>query len=133
MTRLAMAAAILGMITTTALAKPSLRSVERVENGLFSIVVADKIRKECSSISGRMVRAMTRMQNLADHAQDLGYSEREIRAYVNSDAEKARMKAKRDAYLANKGVVKSDPATYCAAGRVEIQNSTEIGALLRAR
>ena len=44
---------------------------------------------------------------------------------------RARMRAQRDAYLAERGVVKSDPETYCAAGRAEIRNGSRIGALLR--
>ncbi|MFK7875130.1 MAG: DUF5333 domain-containing protein [Paracoccaceae bacterium] len=118
---------------TSALSKPSLRDVATVEEGLFVIAVADKIRKECGSISGRVLKAMSQMQQLNSFAQDQGYSSTEIKTYVNSDVEKTRMKAKRDAYLTNQGVVKSDPSTYCAAGRAEIQKSSRIGALLRAR
>lgn len=122
----------LGLATQGA-AKPSLREVDRVETGLFAIAVADKIRKECGTISGRMLRALGQMQDLADYAQSIGYSEAEIRAYVGSDAEKARMRSKRDAYLRTQGVVHSNPETYCAAGRAEIQQQSRIGALLRAR
>jgi len=121
------------LATTGGAAKTSLRDVARVENGLFHIAVADKIRKECDAISGRVMKALGQMRALSDYALGLGYSEDEIRAYVKDEREKNRMSAKRDAYLRAKGVVQSDPETYCAAGRAEIQNATEIGALLRAR
>lgn len=114
-----------------AVAKPSLRDVEPVETGLFAIAVADKIRRECSAISGRLIRAHGEMRALYDLARSRGYSEAEIEAYVNAEAEKQRMRAKRDAYLAERGVVKSDPETYCAAGREEIRKATRIGVLLR--
>ncbi len=117
----------------TASANASLRNVDKVENGLFAIAVADKIRKECGSISGQVLKALSQMRGLADHARSLGYSDDEIKAYVDSEQEKARMEAKRDAYLTNQGVVNSQPETYCAAGRAEIQKSSRIGALLRAR
>lgn len=120
-------------LATASLANPSLREVPKVENGLFAIAVADKIRKECGSISGKVLKALSQLRDLSDHAESLGYSRDEIKAYVDSDTEKARMEAKRDAYLNKQGVVKSDPATYCAAGRAEIQKSSGIGALLRAR
>ncbi|THH38988.1 hypothetical protein E4Z66_05365 [Aliishimia ponticola] len=114
-------------------AKPSLRDVDPVENGLFAIAVADKIRNECDAISGRVLKAMRQLSDLQDYAVSIGYSKDEIKSYVRSDAEKRRMEAKRDAYLTTLGVVKSDPATYCAAGRAEIEKSSRIGALLRAR
>ena len=116
-----------------AAAKPSLSSVAKVEDGLFAITVANKIRRECGDISGRIFKARSELLALYDYAQSQGYSEAEIDAYINSDAEKNRMRAKRDTYLANNGVVKSQPETYCAAGRAEIQKSSRIGALLKAR
>lgn len=122
-----------GLTTTQAVAKPSLRDVSRVENGLFSIAVADKIREECDAISARMIKAYSELQALKSFARAQGYSEAEIKAYVKSPSEKNRMRAKRDAYLGEVGVVKSDPETYCAAGRAEIAKSSRIGALLRAR
>lgn len=126
-------AAIIVMAVTAADARPSLRDVPKIENGLFSIAVADKIRSECGDISARMLRALSELKSLESHARGLGYTKDEIKSYIRSDAEKNRMRAKRDAYLATQGVVKTDPATYCAAGRAEIKNSSQIGALLKAR
>jgi hypothetical protein len=122
-----------GLAAGSAAANTSLRNIPDIENGLFTISVADKIRRECGSISARIFKARSELQSLYNFARQRGYSEAEIDAYVNDDAEKKRMRAKRDAYLASKGVVKSQPKTYCAAGRTEIKNSTRIGALLRAR
>ena len=116
-----------------AAAKPSLRDVTVIEEGLFTITVADKIRRECGTIAGRLFKAQRKMREMADHAVSLGYTEAEIRAYVDSGTEKTRMRARRDAYLSSKGVVKSSPETYCAVGRSEIQKSSQIGGLLRAR
>ena len=133
MRKLVIVAAVIGLFAGTVSAKPSLRDVARVEQGLFTIAVADKIRRECGDISGRMVRAHGLMRDLVNHARDLGYSDSEIRAYVDDKTEKTRVRARRDAYLSEQGVVKSRPETYCVAGRAEIRNSSEIGELLRAR
>ena len=114
-----------------AVAKPSLRDVEPVETGLLAISVADKIRRECGEISGRLLRAHGEMRALYDLARSRGFSDAEIEAYVTAESEKQRMRAKRDAYLAERGVVKSDPETYCAAGRAEIRSASRIGVLLR--
>lgn len=122
---------VAGVVAGSAVAKPSLRDLEPVETGLFAIAVADKIRRECSAISGRVIKAYGQMRALHDLALTHGYTEAEIEAYVNADAEKSRMRAKRDAYLAERGVVKSDPETYCAAGRAEIRAASRIGVLLR--
>lgn len=113
--------------------KPSLQNVAVVENGLLAITVADKIRRECDQIAGRIFKARGMLADLYEVARAEGYSDDEIEAYVSSDAQKSRMRVKRDAYLAEQGVVKSDPASYCAAGQAEINKSSQIGALLRAR
>lgn len=126
-------AVIFVLAVTAAQARPSLRDVPKVENGLFSMAVADEIRNNCTDISARMLKALSELKSLERYARELGYTKDEIKAYIRSDAEKNRMRAKRDAYLHTQGVVKTDPATYCAAGRAEIKNSSQIGALLKAR
>ena len=133
MRKIMLLSVIASLSAGTVTAKSSLQSVTAVENGVFTIGVADKIRRECGDISGRLLKARGELQSLYTYARQQGYSQAEIEAYVKADAEKKRMRAKRDAYLASKGVVKSRPETYCAAGRAEIETSSKIGALLRAR
>ena len=113
--------------------KPTLQSVPVVEDGLFNVSVADKIRRECGDISGRYLKARAVLSDLYEIARGEGYTDEEIEAYVSSEEQKNRMRAKRDAYLVGQGVVKSNPASYCAAGRAEIDKSSQIGALLRVR
>lgn len=120
-----------GLAAGGASAAQSLRDIERVESGLFAMAVADKIRRECGDIHARFFKARGALHALYDLARSHGYSDAQIEAYVESDAERARMRARRDGYLAERGVVESDPETYCAAGRAEIRASTRIGALLR--
>ena len=69
---------------------------------------------------------------LRKRANQLGYSDAEIRNYVESDVEKDRMRAKGYRYLESEGVVKNNPETFCAFGRAEIAKSSAIGALLKA-
>ncbi len=126
-------AAALSTAPSISAANNALQSVAAVEDGLFAVSVADKIRRECDSLSGRFFKARRTLKDLHDTARAEGFSDADIDAYVNSDAQKSRMRAKRDAYLAAQGVVKSAPATYCAAGQAEIRKSSQIGALLRAR
>lgn len=125
--------AVCALLSGALFAQVGLREEPKIEDGLFSISVADKIRRECNSISGRLFKAQREMRALADHAIALGYSEDQIRAYVNDPVEKTRMRVRRNGYLLDKGVVESRPETYCIVGRAEIEKSSKIGALLRAR
>ncbi len=116
-----------------AFANPPLRDVAAVDDALLDLGIADIIRKECPDISARMLKAVNYVWGVKAQARDLGYSEAEIEAYVDSDAEKARMRARGKAFFKAKGVDTSDPQSYCALGRAEIQKSSRIGSLLRAK
>lgn len=123
----------LGMLATPVAAKPPLRDVAAVDDALLDLGLADRIRKECPDISARMFRAIGYLNDIQNTAKSLGYSDAEIDAYRKSDAEKARMKSRGAAYLKANGVDTSDPQSYCALGRAEIQKSSRIGSLLRAK
>jgi hypothetical protein len=114
-------------------AKPSLRDVPEIEDALFVIAVANELDKKCDSINGRRLKGFNALLELRRRANQLGYSDAEIRAYVEADAEKARMRDKGQKFLAANGVVYGKPETFCAFGRAEIEKSSAIGALLRAR
>jgi len=114
-------------------ANPSLRDVPKIENAIFDVSVADKIRKKCDDLAPRLILALSLYNATKKHARDLGYSKEEIDRYTNSKTEKLRIRAKRDAYLAAQGVVREDPQSYCAVGRKEIQKSSRIGSLLKEK
>lgn len=120
-------------LAVNAVAKPHLRDVKSINDGLLAVGIADEIRKSCPSISARMFKALRFMNALENQAEAMGYSSTEIKAYVKSPQEKANMRARGEVYLASKGVIKTDPESYCAQGRVEIANKSQIGALLRAK
>ena len=113
-------------------ARPSMRNVPEIENGLFAVAIADKVRDECSTISARTFKALVVLRQLKSRANELGYSDDEIRTYVESDAEKARMRTKGEAFLIQNGVTLDNPASFCDFGHSEIAKNSAIGALLRA-
>lgn len=113
-------------------AKPPLRDVQEIDNELYYIAIANEISEYCPSISGRRLKAINVMWGLRSKAHKLGYSDKEIRAYVESDAEKDRMRAKGEAYLAQNGVSYDTPNSFCALGKSEIQRNSAIGVYLRA-
>lgn len=127
--------AILGLtwMSPSVAAKPPLREVVEIEQALLVIGQADSIRKNCPTISARRIRAVMYILSVEGRAKDLGYSASEIDAYTDNDADKARLKDKSAAILAAKGVDTSDPQSYCAVGMTEIQNSSQIGTLLKAK
>lgn len=114
-------------------AKPALRDVAEIENTLFAVAIADEVRDNCASINARMFKAIGVLRALRARANKLGYSDGEIRAYIESDAEKARMRAKGERFLKANGVSYAKPETFCTFGRAEIAKSSAIGALLRAK
>lgn len=119
------------LVAAPVAAKPALKDVREIDDGLMQIAIADEIRKSCSNISARMIRAMGRLNALERKAKDLGYSKSEIDAYVNSKAEKKRMRAKATSYLKTKGVNANDTKALCRFGKSEISRGTAIGSLLR--
>lgn len=112
-------------------AKPPLRDVPEIDGALFHVALANEIRKECPDISGRLVKGVRYLHSLNAKARALGYSADEIDAYRNSDAEKARMRAKGDVWLSERNVNKGNPADWCRVGREEISKGSLIGGLLR--
>ena len=122
-------AAIAGSAST----KPGLPGETDINNGLLAVAAADKIRRECDSISARFFRARSYLNGLKELASERGYTESEIDAYINNDAEQDKMRAKRNAYFKSKGASNLDPDSLCVLGREEIRKNSQIGSLLRAK
>ncbi len=126
-----MALAVLVAAPQGALAKPPLRDVKPIDDGLFAIGLADQIRKNCPQISARLLTALSALQKLNQTAKEMGYTQAEIDAHVGSDAEKDRLRARAAQYMASKDL-KVDQAGYCALGQEEIARNSTVGVLLRA-
>jgi hypothetical protein len=110
---------------------PPLAENERVVNEFLAAAVGDQIRKNCGSISARFFYVMQRASELEDYALSLGYTEEDIEAMREDPEAKARLRAMRDEYLAQNGVVAGDEESYCRLGRREMEEGTLIGSLLR--
>lgn len=130
--RIVTLAMIFAMSTQAALAKPPLREVAEIDDALLAVGLADEIRKNCPSISARMLKALVFVRDLQNQARSLGYTDEEIDAYRKSDSEKARLRAEGAAWLTAQGVTEGNPESYCAAGRSEIEKQSPIGAFLKA-
>lgn len=124
------AAVIIGLAGGLA-AKPALRDVPEIDDGLFVVGLAHLIRKNCPSIEARFFRALGAVNALEQEARDRGYSREEIRAHIDSKAEKARLRARATRYMDAQGLEPTETG-YCALGQAEIARKSQIGALLRA-
>ena len=120
-------------VSSDAVAKPPLRDVSQIDDALFEIAVADVIRKGCSNIDARVFKALGVMRSLKREANNLGYSDAEIEAYVDSDVEKDRMRARGAELFKSRGVNPENPDDLCRMGREEISQKSAIGVLLRAK
>jgi hypothetical protein len=107
--------------------------VDEIDNGLLWVALADEIRKSCDDIDARILTAMWYLNSLKSTAREMGYNRDQVRAYLKSDEEKARMRARGEAYLAAHGVEPGDEAGLCKLGRAEIDRNSRIGALLKAK
>lgn len=128
---LMLAMGIIVIAASAVASKPALRDVPEIDDGLFTVGLAHTIRKECPAIEARLFRAIGYLKDLERAARGLGYTEDEIRRHLESDAEKARLKARAAEYMQAQGYGQ-DEKGYCALGATEIARKSEIGALLRA-
>ncbi len=128
-----MSAVALAVVPSALVAKPPLRNVAEIEQPLFAVAMAKEIADHCDSLAARFWKGVAELRRLRTRANELGYSDSEIRAYIGYDEEKARMRAKGETLLANSGVSYEKPETFCAFGRAEIEKNSAIGVLLRAK
>ena len=113
--------------------RPPLSEVTVIDDGLYQIALANLVRRRCDALDGRVLKAMGILHNLNRHARSLGYTQAEIDAYVDSDAEKDRMKARAAAMFAARGVDPDNPDDLCRYGLEEIASNSPVGALLKAK
>ncbi|MDX8352325.1 DUF5333 domain-containing protein [Cognatiyoonia sp. IB215182] len=130
------ALALAALVAITAIAgslsaQPPLKDVQRVRDGIIHVGMAYEISEKCSSIRARTWRGINFLQSLKNHAEELGYSDAQIDAYINDDAEKDRLEGIARRELARLGIVEGDESTYCAVGRSQIAANTRVGWLLR--
>ncbi|TCL09848.1 hypothetical protein BXY66_1913 [Shimia isoporae] len=133
MKHLAMTTLIASLAAGAALAKPPLREVKEIDDQIFWGILAYEISEQCASLDARKFKAVSDLWSLASKAQSMGYSRDEIKTYIRSDEEKARMRTRGEAYLASRGVSYETPETFCTFGKAEIERNSAIGAYLRAK
>jgi hypothetical protein len=122
---------VLALAAGMAAAKPALREVAYVREGLIAAGMAIELGDKCDAVSVRLIRGYSFLGSLKSHARSLGYTSDEIDAYVDDRAEKARLEDIARARLRDLGVVDGEAETYCTVARAEIAADTPVGHLLR--
>lgn len=131
MTRVSLAA--LGFLIAATPGWAGLADETDINEALVAIAAADKIRRECDTIGGRMFKAQSFANDLKDVARARGYSDAEIDAYLDSRDERAKVRAQRNVYFESHGASNLDPASLCVLGHAEIARKSRIGHLLKAK
>ena len=114
-------------------ARQPLHENPTVKEGFYQLGLADEVRKNCETISPRMITAWSFLRGLQRYALEAGYSEAEIEELVENKAEKEKLRAQIRADLRKRGASPRTPEGYCTVGREEIAKDTAAGRLLRAR
>lgn len=121
-----------GLFAMPAQALPDLAKDSYVNERLIGAVVGDQIRRKCTGISPRIWAVFREKRKLEIYATKLGYSKKQMTAFIGKKSEKSRVNAVAAAYLIENGVVEGDAESYCKLGRREIAAETFTGSLLRA-
>lgn len=121
------------MLAQPALALEPLSQEKYINDRLIAARIADRIRKTCPSIDGRIFYAFGEARKLQSYARKKGYSDAQIDAFLDDKQEKKRIYAVAEDYLARNGAKKGDPESFCAIGRAEIDKNSVIGSLLVAK
>lgn len=93
--------------------------------------VGDILRKTCPAVSARMFVVLNRLNALESYARRAGYAEAEVKAFLKDRAQKDRIRAEAEAYLAAAGAVPGDAESHCRVARDEVRRRTPAGQLLR--
>ena len=125
--------AVLVAMTTSADARVQLKDDAVIEDGLVLVSTGKMLYRGCDAIAPRRLKALSFARSLQKRAQSLGYSNAEIDAYLDSETDKDRVKAKARAYLTGKGADLASSASLCSVGAVEINQETSVGRYLRLR
>lgn len=126
-------AALVLVLAGPALALEPLEKEAHINDSLRAGRIGDVIRKNCPTIEARMFTVWFKIEQLKSYARKKGYAEPEVRAFLKDPAQKARIKAEADAWLASQGAVAGDAESYCRVGRQEIAKGTLLGSLMRDR
>ncbi len=127
-------AMVIGLgLPAMAAGKQPLRDVAQIDDRLLWVAIAIEISDRCGRIEPRTLRGINYLWATRSQAQELGYSNAEIKAYLDSKTEKARMRARGESYVRAQGLDPQNDADLCTLGQAEMSKGSQIGAFLRMK
>ncbi|AJE48155.1 DUF5333 domain-containing protein [Celeribacter indicus] len=111
---------------------PPLREVEEIDRNMLWAAIAIEVSDECPTLEARKLKGLNFLWGLKRQASSMGYSDAQIRSYVESDAEEARIRRLGESYVRRAGFDPKTEAGLCAFGRAEIARGSLIGSFLRS-
>ena len=121
----------LALSLTVTAAQAALRDETAVTEGLIAAAIAWEIGDKCDALDARVLRGLSFLSGIKEHARSLGYTDAEIDAFVGDGAEKDRLEAIARDRLRAMGGVEGQWDSYCTVGQAEIAAGSQIGQLLR--
>lgn len=112
---------------------PPLSQEKYINDRLVAARVADRIRRTCPTLDARMVYAYTQARALKRYAEDKGYTDAQIEAFLDSKPDRQRIYAIAEAYLTQNGAREGDAQSFCRIGEAEIAANSVAGSLLVAK
>lgn len=128
---LLMALVAIGAQPAVASPLPPLGSVPQIDRKVLWAALAHETSQICPDLDLRKYKGMAYLWSIKREANALGYSDDQIRSYVQSKSEKARIRSLGEAYLQQRGFDPADVEDVCAFGRNEIARVSIIGSFLR--
>lgn len=111
---------------------PPLREVKEIDQNMLWVAMAIEVSDKCQTIAPRTLKGVAFLWSLKGKASDLGYSDAQIKAYIESDEEEARIRKLGEAYVRDRGLDPKVAADLCTFGEQEIAANTQIGQFLRS-
>ena len=119
------------MLGGVTMAKPSLWSFERIDQGLFQIGIAWGVKENCTAIKEHRLNGITFSLGLYNYAKSQGYSHDEVKSFLDDDEEKAKLRKRVTAYFKDQGLNPDSPNALCQYGETQIAERNQVGRLLR--
>jgi len=120
------AAALWPVAAAAAPTVPLIRNAHVVDQ-LVAARTADVIRHKCPTISGRLIHAFFKAEELQASALTHGYSADQLRAFLKDPQARQLVEGRAAARLAKLGAKPGDAPSYCKAGKAEIASGSLAG------
>ena len=98
-----------------------------LENGLRVMAQGYWIRKNCDEVSLRVFKSWGLVNSLKSRGRSLGYSDDELRAYLDNKNEQKRVEELARAEMRSFGLDFDNPKTFCKVAKMKVSEDQGFG------